>query len=98
MVTDGIEMVIGVTHDPSFGPLVLTGAGGTLVELLGDVSLRITPLTDVDVDNMLTQLKMAPLLTGYRGSPPADVAALKDVHPPGRRHGRGPPRGGPSST
>ena len=79
MVTDGIEMVIGVTHDPSFGPLVLTGAGGTLVELLGDVSLRITPLTDVDVDNMLTQLKMAPLLTGYRGSPPADVTALKDV-------------------
>jgi acetate---CoA ligase (ADP-forming) len=79
LVTDGIEMVIGVTHDPSFGPLVLTGAGGTLVELLGDVSLRITPLTDIDVDNMLTQLKIAPLLTGYRGSPPADVAALKDV-------------------
>lgn len=79
MVDDGVEMVIGVTHDPSFGPLVLTGAGGTLVELLGDVSLRITPLTDVDVDNMLTQLKMAPLLTGYRGSPPADVTALKEV-------------------
>jgi len=79
MVDDGIEMVIGVTHDPSFGPLVLTGAGGTLVELLGDVSLRITPLTDIDVDNMLRQLKMAPLLTGYRGSPPADVTALKEV-------------------
>ncbi|MFO7960979.1 MAG: GNAT family N-acetyltransferase [Nitriliruptoraceae bacterium] len=79
LVTEGVEMVIGVTHDPSFGPLVLTGAGGTLVELLGDVSLRITPLTDIDVDNMLTQLKMSPLLTGYRGSPPADVAALKEV-------------------
>lgn len=79
LVTEGVEMVIGVTHDPSFGPLVLTGAGGTLVELLGDVSLRITPLTDIDVDNMLTQLKMSPLLTGYRGSPPADVTALKEV-------------------
>ncbi len=79
MVEEGVEMVVGVTHDPSFGPLVLTGAGGTLVELLGDVSLRITPLTDVDVDEMLTELKMAPLLTGYRGSPPADVAALKEV-------------------
>ncbi|MFO7779845.1 MAG: GNAT family N-acetyltransferase [Nitriliruptoraceae bacterium] len=79
LVNEGVEMVIGVTHDPSFGPLVLTGAGGTLVELLGDVSLRITPLTDIDVDNMLTELKMSPLLTGYRGSPPADVTALKEV-------------------
>ncbi len=79
MVDEGVEMVVGVTHDPSFGPLVLTGAGGTMAELLGDVSLRITPLTDVDVDDMLTELRMAPLLTGYRGTPPADITALKDV-------------------
>ncbi|MFP4310644.1 MAG: GNAT family N-acetyltransferase [Nitriliruptoraceae bacterium] len=79
MVDEGIEMVVGVTHHPAFGPLVLTGAGGTLVELLGDVSLRITPLTTVDVDDMLLQLKMAPLLSGYRGSPPADVPALKEL-------------------
>jgi acetate---CoA ligase (ADP-forming) len=79
MIGDGIEMVVGVTHDPSFGPLVLTGAGGTLVELLRDVSLRITPLTDVDVEEMLARLRMAPLLRGYRGSPPADVSALKDL-------------------
>ena len=79
MVGDGIEMVVGVTHDPSFGPLVLAGAGGTLVELLRDVSLRITPLTDVDVEEMLARLRMAPLLGGYRGSPPADVSALKDL-------------------
>ena len=79
MVDTGVEMVVGVTHDPSFGPLVVTGAGGTLVELLGDVSVRITPLTDVDAEEMLTQLKMAPLLTGYRGAPPADVTALKDL-------------------
>ncbi len=79
MITEGIEMVVGVTHDPSFGPIVLTGAGGTLVELLRDVSVRITPLTDHDVDDMLDGLRMAPLLRGYRNSPPADVGALKDL-------------------
>ncbi len=79
MIGDGIEMVVGVTHDPSFGPIVVTGAGGTLVELLGDVSVRVTPLTDVDVDSMLTNLRMEPLLHGYRGTPPADIAALKQL-------------------
>ncbi len=79
MVGDGVEMVVGVTHDPSFGPIILTGMGGTLVELLRDVSVRITPLTDRDVDEMLTDLRMAPLLRGYRGSPPADVGALRDL-------------------
>jgi acetate---CoA ligase (ADP-forming) len=79
MVGDGIEMVVGVTHDPSFGPLVLAGAGGTHVELLRDVSMRITPLTDVDVAEMLANLRMAPLLGGYRGSGPADVNALEDL-------------------
>src|SRR5690606_6033798 len=73
MVGDGVEMVVGLTHDPSFGPIILTGMGGTLVELLRDVSVRITPLTDRDVDEMLGDLRMAPLLRGYRGSPPADV-------------------------
>jgi acetate---CoA ligase (ADP-forming) len=79
MVGDGVEMVVGVTHDPSFGPIILTGMGGTLVELLRDVSVRVTPLTDVDVDEMLGDLRMAPLLKGYRGAPPADVRALKDL-------------------
>ncbi|MCC5946990.1 MAG: GNAT family N-acetyltransferase [Nitriliruptoraceae bacterium] len=79
MVDEGVEMVVGVTHDPSFGPIVVTGAGGTLVELLKDVSVRITPLTDRDVDGMLSSLRMAPLLSGYRGSPPADIDALKDL-------------------
>lgn len=78
-VTAGIEMVVGVTHDPSFGPVIVTGMGGTLVELLHDVSTRITPLTDRDVDEMLDELRMRPLLRGYRGSPPADIAALKDL-------------------
>ena len=79
MVTDGIEMVVGITDDPSFGPLLVTGMGGTLVELVRDVSVRVTPVTDRDVEEMLDQLRMKPLLEGYRGSPPADVAALTDL-------------------
>jgi acyl-CoA synthetase (NDP forming) len=77
MVGDGVEMVVGVTHDRTFGPILLVGMGGTLVELLKDVSVRISPLTDVDVDDMLTSLRGYPLLTGYRGSSPVDVEALK---------------------
>ncbi|MDQ3538153.1 MAG: GNAT family N-acetyltransferase [Actinomycetota bacterium] len=77
MVGDGVEMVVGVSHDSSFGPILLVGMGGTLVELLSDVAVRIHPLTDVDVDDMLTSLRGYPLLTGYRGSPPVDIAALK---------------------
>jgi acyl-CoA synthetase (NDP forming) len=55
----------------------MAGMGGTLVELLKDISVRIHPLTDVDVDQMLTGLRGYPLLTGYRGSEPVDVEAFK---------------------
>jgi acetyl coenzyme A synthetase (ADP forming)-like protein len=79
MVRDGIEMVVGVVQDPLFGPLVMTGMGGTLVELVEDVQVRVTPLTDVDVDDMLDGLRMRPLLDGYRGAPAADVDALRDL-------------------
>jgi acyl-CoA synthetase (NDP forming) len=79
MITGGVEMVVGVTHDPSFGPIIVTGMGGTLVELLRDVAVRITPVTDEDVHEMLDELKMAPLLRGYRGAPPSDVPALTDL-------------------
>ena len=77
MVGDGVETVVGVSHDPTFGPILLVGMGGTLVELLADVSVRIHPLTDCDVEDMLTGLRGYPLLTGYRGSDPVDVEALK---------------------
>jgi acetyl coenzyme A synthetase (ADP forming)-like protein len=76
---DGIEMVVGVSHDPSFGPLLVTGMGGTLVELLRDVAVRITPITDRDVTEMLDSLRMKPLLDGYRGGPAMDVEALTDM-------------------
>ena len=79
MVPAGVEMLVGVVHDPLFGPVVACGAGGTAVELLKDVAVRITPLTDIDAGEMVRSLATFPLLTGYRGSPPADVAALEDV-------------------
>lgn len=79
MIGDGVEMVVGASFDPLFGHLLVAGMGGTLVELLGDVSVRIHPLTDVDVDEMLTGLRGFPLLTGYRGAEPVDVPALKGL-------------------
>jgi len=72
-------MIIGVTHDPAFGPLVLAGLGGTAVEVLGDVAVRITPLSNTDVDEMLRSLRSYRLLTGYRQSPPLDVAAFAEL-------------------
>lgn len=76
---EGVEMLVGVTHDPAFGPLVAVGLGGTLVEALADVALRMTPLTDLDADDMVRSLKAYRMLAGFRGSPPADVEGLKDV-------------------
>jgi len=78
-IRDGVEMIVGVTHDPAFGPLVLAGLGGTTVEVLGDVAVRITPLSNTDVDEMLRSLRSYRLLTGYRQSPPLDVAAFAEL-------------------
>jgi acetyltransferase len=61
------------------GPIVMFGLGGVYVELLKDVSFRLLPLTDVDAREMIQSLKGYPLLTGYRGAPPADLPALQDL-------------------
>ena len=80
MVPGGVEVIAGVTHDPTFGPLVLYGSGGTLVELLADVAFRLHPLTDVDVAAMLDEVARAPrCCAATGGAPPADEAALKDL-------------------
>jgi acetate---CoA ligase (ADP-forming) len=79
MVGDGVELLVGVVNDASFGPVVACGAGGTAVELLKDVAVRITPLTDRDAAEMVRSLATFPLLDGYRGAPKADVAALEDL-------------------
>jgi acyl-CoA synthetase (NDP forming) len=78
-VTGGIEALVGVTTDPTFGPLLVCGLGGVLVELLRDVAFHLTPVTDVDARDMLDRLKAGRLLDGYRGMPAGDRAALIDV-------------------
>src|SRR5262249_2623431 len=76
MVAGGVEMMAGAMFDPTFGPLLVCGSGGTLLELLGDVALRLHPLTDVDARDMLESIRGKALLHGFRGAPPADEAAL----------------------
>jgi acetate---CoA ligase (ADP-forming) len=78
-VHGGLEALVGVTTDPTFGPLVVCGIGGVLVELLRDVSFRLTPVTDVDAGEMMAKLRASKLLDGYRGAPPGDRAALAAV-------------------
>ena len=77
MVREGIEAIIGVTRDPSFGPLIMFGLGGVYVEILRDVAFRIHPLTDVDAEELVRQVKSFQLLEGYRGAPPGDIAAVE---------------------
>ena len=75
----GVEMLVGVVNDRQFGPSLACGAGGTLVEVLKDVSVRLTPVTASDAASMLRELRSFPRLTGYPGGQPCDVAALDDV-------------------
>ena len=79
MAQKGVEMLVGVVHDPQFGPVVACGAGGVQVELLRDVSVRLTPLSREDASEMIRSLKTFPLLTGFRGAPACDVAALENA-------------------
>jgi acyl-CoA synthetase (NDP forming) len=79
MIGDGIEVMVGLTQDPVFGPLVAFGLGGIHVEILGDVVFRMTPLTDLDADEMIRSIRGRKLLEGYRGRGPADLAALCDL-------------------
>ena len=79
MIPSGVELIVGMVQDPVFGPVVACGAGGTAVELLKDVSVRLSPLTERDARKMLEELATYPLLTGYRGRPRADVPALVDT-------------------
>lgn len=79
MIPGGHEVLIGVTEDPNFGPLVVYGLGGVYVELLKDVAFRLSPLTDVDAREMVGEIKGARLLDGYRGLPPGDVDAVIDT-------------------
>ncbi|MEX0756717.1 MAG: acetate--CoA ligase family protein, partial [Acidimicrobiia bacterium] len=79
MIPGGHEVLIGVTEDPNFGPLLVYGLGGVYVELLKDVAFRLNPLTDVDAREMVGEIKGAKLLEGYRGFPAGDVDAVVET-------------------
>lgn len=78
MVSGGVETVMGMISDPSFGPLIMFGLGGIYVEIMKDVSFRIAPLTDVNANEMIAGLRSYPLLTGFRGSDPVDLNILRE--------------------
>jgi acetyl coenzyme A synthetase (ADP forming)-like protein len=79
MSSSGVELFIGITQDPTFGPLLLCGPGGTLVELFGAPAVRLLPLTDTEATALLHEMPGRKLLDGYRGAPPADRTAVREL-------------------
>jgi acetyl coenzyme A synthetase (ADP forming)-like protein len=79
MVTGGIEVIVGVTQDPSFGPIIMFGLGGIYAELMKDVAVRLHPLTDVDARELVGSIKMAKLFEGFRGAASSDTQSLEDL-------------------
>jgi acyl-CoA synthetase (NDP forming) len=77
MARPGVEVIIGMTKDEQFGPVLMFGLGGILVEVLKDVSFRIVPLNKRDASQMIKEIKGYPLLEGYRGQEPADIPFLE---------------------
>ena len=75
----GVECIVGMTRDPSFGPAMMVGLGGVYVEILKDVALRVLPISKADAEEMVNELKGVSLLKGARGAEPSDVGALADV-------------------
>ena len=79
MIPKGVEVMVGVRNDPLFGPLVMVGLGGVLVELLKDVAIAIAPVSAAEARRMVIGLKGAALLTGFRGSAAIDIDALSEI-------------------
>ncbi|MDD5647388.1 MAG: acetate--CoA ligase family protein, partial [Dehalococcoidia bacterium] len=79
MVQGGVEVIVGLTQHPAFGPLVMFGLGGVYVELFQDVIFNIHPLTDIDAHEMIKSVKAYQLLEGWRGSKRADIPAIEEL-------------------
>jgi acetyl coenzyme A synthetase (ADP forming)-like protein len=79
MAPAGVELLLGVVQDPTFGPVVACGAGGVTAELLKDVAVGVAPLTDLDAHDIVRSLRTFQLLDGFRGAPKCDVRAVEDT-------------------
>jgi acyl-CoA synthetase (NDP forming) len=79
MATSGVELIIGMNKDPQFGPVIMFGLGGILVEVLKDVSFRLVPVSKLDAAEMVSEIKGHALLEGYRGQKPVDIASLENL-------------------
>jgi len=77
MAAPGVEVIVGMSKDPQFGPVIMFGLGGILVEVLKDVSFRIVPVSERDAGEMIREIKGYPILEGYRGQKPASIPALE---------------------
>jgi acyl-CoA synthetase (NDP forming) len=78
MAPKGTETILGMKRDPSFGPLLMFGLGGILVEVLKDVVFRVAPINDISVDSLVNGIKAVKILQGYRGEAPRDVPKIKE--------------------
>ena len=79
MVSPTVEVIVGLVKDPQFGPTVMFGLGGVFVELLRDVTFRVCPITKLDAEDMVMEIKGFPILKGYRNHPPADISAITNI-------------------
>jgi len=79
MASPGVEVIVGMSKDPQFGPVLMFGLGGVFVEVLKDVSFRIVPVTERDASEMIKEIKGYPILEGYRGQKPASIPALQKL-------------------
>ena len=78
MAKGGIEVIMGASRDPNFGPMVMFGLGGTFVEAMKDVTFRVAPMWEISAEEMIRSIKAFRILQGLRGKPPADIEAIKD--------------------
>jgi acetyltransferase len=79
MARKGVEVILGASRDARFGPLMMFGLGGTLVEVLKDVSFRLAPMWQISADRMVRQIRSFQVLDGFRGTPPSDIDAIVDT-------------------
>ncbi|MDI7261427.1 MAG: acetate--CoA ligase family protein [Thermodesulfobacteriota bacterium] len=79
MVKEAREIIVGMSHDPQFGPVIMFGLGGVFVEVFKDVSLRVAPLTRADTEDMIKEVRGYEILKAFRGKPEADAEGIIDI-------------------